>query len=304
MVETSESLKPYQGWSIFLDMDGVVGKMLLRPQEVDYFRPLQLQHMRSIGRQIQDLQELGVSAIINTGRQIGETKRIVGRLGVDKFLCENGAILSNNGKISMLLPDDKKETASYLGGELSDKLKEINYWIPVKLTMCSVQMPAKILQKQDEMEAFKNDLLARAMTFEKFRYFYENGKINCTLNPEAVDFSLSDWDKGKGTRAYLQKYNLDFKKSLAIGDSGSDIPMMEACGFAACPVDASDEVKNYLSGRKGSYEAKLPLTIGTMETLNAFKKMLESKEHSFPINNNLFNPHPKIMDKYEEELKI
>jgi hypothetical protein len=165
-------------------------------------------------------------------------------------------------------------------------------------------MPAKILQDQDEMKAFKNDLLARAMMFEKFRYFYEKGKVNCTLNPEAVDFSLSDWDKGKGTIAYLNKYNLDFKKSLAIGDSGSDIPMMEACGFAACPVDASDGMKNYLSKRRGSHISNLPLTIGTMQILHAFTKMLDLKEDNFPVNNNLPNYHPKIIDRYEKELEI
>lgn len=287
-----------------MDMDGVVGKMLLRPQGVESFRPTQLRHLAAIRRQVEDFQELGVETIINTGRQVGETVKIAAELGVTKCLCENGAVLSDNGKTSMLLPDNMKETALYLGGELAKKLEAFGYWIPTKISMCTIQIPAGILKDNVKRVAFKDELIERAKNFNKFKIFFEKGEVNCVLNPEGVDITLNNWDKGSGVKAYLQKTDLDPGKCLAIGDSGSDIAMMEACGFAACPVDASDEMKNYLSERKGSYIAKLPLTIGTMETLNAFKKMLESKERSFPINNNLFNPHPKIMDKYEEELKI
>jgi hydroxymethylpyrimidine pyrophosphatase-like HAD family hydrolase len=303
--EKRELSESYLGWSVIFDMDGVVGKMLLRPQGVDHFRPTQLQHLKAIGIQNDRFQESGVRTAINTGRGVEETIKIARELKIQESICENGAILADSqGSTTLLLPENMQETALYLGGELTAQLKEGGYWLSDKYTLCTAQIPTKLLQDKTGTEKFKDELLTMALTFNKFRGLYENGDIKCTISSEAIDFSLSGWGKGKGVKAYLERYGLDSQKALAIGDTTSDISMMEICGYAACPSDATDGLKDYLSKRDSVYVAKLPLAIGTMQILHAFGKVIESGDSYFPDSKNSYNPHLKIMDIYETELGI
>ena len=53
---------------------------------------------------------------------------------------------------------------------------------------------------------------------------------------------------------WMVKYNLTFENTAVIGDDLVDLPLIEKCGFSACPSDAADEVKDmvdYICVKKG-----------------------------------------------------
>ncbi len=53
---------------------------------------------------------------------------------------------------------------------------------------------------------------------------------------------------------WMKKYNLTFENTAVMGDDLVDLPLIEKCGFSACPKDAVDEVKDmvdYICDKKG-----------------------------------------------------
>ena len=51
-------------------------------------------------------------------------------------------------------------------------------------------------------------------------------------------------DKKAAAEAYLARWKMSPDEAAACGDDSQDIGMFDACGFSACPADASEEARS------------------------------------------------------------
>jgi len=72
----------------------------------------------------------------------------------------------------------------------------------------------------------------------------------------------------KGSILYVAKrYGLNLDESVGIGDSAhSDIPMLEAVGYGACPSNSDQKIKDYVTRQGGrGYVSEGSYTDGLLE---------------------------------------
>jgi hypothetical protein len=214
------------------------------------------------------------------------------------------AKLTEGGDIEQtsLLSPDLQPAAGYLGSNFAAQLKDWGYNVLAKKCLGTVQTPDGVSHHQDRIVKYKDALLTQALTLPKFGRLYEAGKIAISLSPESVDFVPAGWHKGKGVEAFLTKNRLDPQKALAVGDAEGDIPMMEVCGYAAAPADATKVVNNYLATRNNGFSAQMQLSLGTMQILKAYGDMISSRQTSWP-KPTLHRSYARAIDNYEAELK-
>jgi HAD superfamily hydrolase (TIGR01484 family) len=226
-------------FTVFIDVDGVVGREL-PPYEQGQLTELQEKQLRDLGVVIERLQEIGVACIPCTGRSAetlcakrNNSKSILDLLGTGFALCENGGVLAvNSGEDIFITISSEKQS---LLGEIKDKFENEN--LLAKRTMVTIQFPLGKTDEQrcqlaEEIEKLLDDDLKKRM---------EEAGIEWGASAHAYDFSPID--KAGGVEQFCEKLGIDLDQTLAIGDSGGDIPMMNVCKYAACPANASEEVK-------------------------------------------------------------
>ena len=59
-----------------------------------------------------------------------------------------------------------------------------------------------------------------------------------------LEINSKNQSKGNGVLDYCKYKNIDIKDTIAVGDNENDISMLKIAGLAACPKNASEEVKN------------------------------------------------------------
>ena len=94
-------------------------------------------------------------------------------------------------------------------------------------------------------------------------------KITISHSNIAVDISPAGIDKSSGVKFLAQHTGVDLKKTLGIGDSNGDFPMLELVGYVGCPSNASEEVKEVVKKRKG-YISSLPFVEGVVDVIQYF----------------------------------
>ena len=70
-------------------------------------------------------------------------------------------------------------------------------------------------------------------------------------NPQYVEITAKGVSKASALRLMASKYNVAIEETLAIGDSGNDLPMLRAAGVSVAMGNASEEVKaacDYVTG--------------------------------------------------------
>ena len=55
-------------------------------------------------------------------------------------------------------------------------------------------------------------------------------------------------DKATALREFAAKFNLPLEQTCFVGDDVNDLFAMEIAGFCACPANATEEVREYVSG--------------------------------------------------------
>lgn len=64
-----------------------------------------------------------------------------------------------------------------------------------------------------------------------------------TSGPLYVEINAPNIDKGKTLALLCEHLNIPIEESVAFGDAGNDIAMLETAGFAVVPEDGTDEAK-------------------------------------------------------------
>jgi phosphoglycolate phosphatase len=97
----------------------------------------------------------------------------------------------------------------------------------------------------------------------------DDEKIPVTINDSkfALHLTKSGIDKGSTLGIALKILDLDPGQVAAIGDSETDVPMFELCGYSAAVGNAPDSVKS-----KASYVCKNPIGDGAVEAVSHIMK--------------------------------
>lgn len=108
-------------------------------------------------------------------------------------------------------------------------------------------------------------LVDRYMPFS-MRELITRSLLRAFPSRSAVDYSLVG--KGESTRHILHACNVRGEEALGIGDSDhTDRAMMGECGYVACPENADQALKEYVSRRSNGYVARCSYAAGMMEIL-------------------------------------
>jgi len=89
------------------------------------------------------------------------------------------------------------------------------------------------------------------------------------------EIHLGSHDKIEQLNSFVDKYGLDEKNILFMGDDIPDIPILKKVGLACCPQDAIPEVKNicsYISHRNGGMGAVRDVIEQVMKIQNNWAK--------------------------------
>ena len=60
-----------------------------------------------------------------------------------------------------------------------------------------------------------------------------------------INCDLSHISKESGLRRFFEQTGLDPKRAIGLGDTESDVPIAEACGWFGCPANACDTIKRH-----------------------------------------------------------
>ncbi len=104
---------------------------------------------------------------------------------------------------------------------------------------------------------------------EEMKDFLKAGMITIHHTDIAIDISPAGIDKASGVQFLAQYTGLDLAKTLGIGDSNGDFPMLNLVGYIGCPANASQECKELIES-KGGYKSPLFYTRGVADIIRHF----------------------------------
>lgn len=90
--------------------------------------------------------------------------------------------------------------------------------------------------------------------------------VSITHSVSAVDVTIKGVTKASGLAMWQDRTKVPVEEIAAIGDSRGDLPVLEEVGFAMCPANATDEVKNFIQ-ENGGYISPYRTTLGVVDCL-------------------------------------
>ena len=105
------------------------------------------------------------------------------------------------------------------------------------------------------------------------------GSITIVRAATVVDITPKEVDKAAGVRFLSDITGISVLEMVGIGDSGGDLPFLEIVGHAACPANATDEVKD-LVGRRTGYVSGRDRADGAVDIIEHYA--------------NVSLPHPEL----------
>ena len=198
--------------------------------------------------------------VLNSGRQVPYGEVVVQSLGLFSgypSIMESGCMLyySNVRKV-VLNPNISQETLDTFVkvDEIVRDLVNNGANKEVGKELCiSLNPPEGI-----DIENFFDTVALELYDFSK--------QLSITNSKTAVDITPKGIDKSSAISILEEKTPFDRSEMLAIGDSNSDLAVMDLTGFAACPSNANDNVKNMVLYKNG-YISPYPETKGVVDIL-------------------------------------
>ncbi|MEW5895581.1 MAG: HAD hydrolase family protein [Candidatus Omnitrophota bacterium] len=75
----------------------------------------------------------------------------------------------------------------------------------------------------------------------------ENGVVSARARKLGIECIQNAHDKKKELVGFVKKNGIDLEKVLYIGNDLNDLEAMKVAGYAMCPEDAADEIKNLVN---------------------------------------------------------
>jgi phosphoglycolate phosphatase (TIGR01487 family) len=182
------------------------------------------------------LERLGYNVIYVTGRSSVEAYILAVFGGTTKIAVgENGGAITISPQEHILLASKEKCLKGY----------EI-----LKKSIDKVQIKP-VFNRLTEI------VLLRTFDIKEGRKILEEHNLDLTLNDSKYAFHINEKgvDKGSGLKEALKILKTEPAETIAIGDSETDIPMFDICGYSVALSNTDDEItskaKHVVRGREG-----------------------------------------------------
>ncbi len=225
-----------------LDIDGTI---------CDYDGLLNLEAAHSI----RWLRKLGYEVILASGRGPWDTFYLGVFLGCTKVsVCENGGVLMTS-PTDMKIYSDK--TQSLIAYDLLSK----NFDVKVK------PVSARLTEV----------VLLRTFDLKKGQELLDLSGIPVVINDSKFAYHLTKRgvDKSMALAEALRFLSIDPSETIAIGDSETDVPMFDLCGYSVAVANASDFVKS-----RARHVTKGQIGEGTVEAISHCAENILTPLHS------------------------
>jgi phosphoglycolate phosphatase len=189
------------------------------------------------------LRKLGYEVALASGRGPWDTYYLGVFLGCSKLaVCENGGVLMTSPSDLKLYADKYESLVAY------DLLCKI--FPDVKVKPVSARLTEVVLLRT--FAAVEGQKLLDEM----------NIPVQINDSGFALHLTKKGINKGKTLREGLQTLGLSLSQTAVIGDSDTDIPMFEGCGYSAVVANGSPEAKS-----KANYVCKQEIGDGASEAV-------------------------------------
>lgn len=220
------------------DIDGTI---------CDYDGLLSLEAVHSI----RWLRKMGYHAILASGRGPWDTYYLGVFIGCSKVaVCENGGIVMTSPTDMKIFGDKTRCLEAYdiLSGRFDVRLK------PVSARLTEI-------------------VLLRTFEPSEGQKLLEQNHIPVTINDSrfALHLTMKGIEKSVGLKDALKYLDVEPNEVAVIGDSDTDLPMFDLCGYSAAVANASNSVKS-----RADYACKEETGNGVVEAVSHIVRNLGS----------------------------
>ena len=200
------------------------------------------------------LKENGVKICIATGRAPGSVPKFDG-VDSDAFLTFNGSYCFNSSDVILSTPIPKVDVEKMIENatrinrpvSIAGKDRVVANGTDKDLSDYFGFAKQETPVSDDFDEVLKGEIYQMMMGGRKDEYDdilkdVENARITAWWD-RAVDIIPANGGKGKGIEAILEYYGIDRSESMAFGDGGNDIEMLQTVGTGVAMGNALDNVK-------------------------------------------------------------
>lgn len=200
------------------------------------------------------LKENGVKICIATGRAPGSVPKFDG-VDFDAFLTFNGSYCFNSNDVILSTPIPKADVEKMIENatkinrpvSIAGKDRVVANGTDKDLSDYFGFAKQETPVSDDFDEVLKGEIYQMMMGGRKDEYDdilkdVENARITAWWD-RAVDIIPANGGKGKGIEAILEYYGIDRSESMAFGDGGNDIEMLQTVGTGVAMGNALNHVK-------------------------------------------------------------
>lgn len=200
------------------------------------------------------LKERGVKICIATGRAPDSVPKFDG-VDFDAFLTFNGSYCFNSSDVILSTPIPKVDVEKMIENatrinrpvSIAGKDRVVANGTDKDLSDYFGFAKQETPVSDDFDEVLKGEIYQMMMGGRKDEYDdilkdVENARITAWWD-RAVDIIPANGGKGKGIEAILEYYGIDRSESMAFGDGGNDIEMLQTVGTGVAMGNALDHVK-------------------------------------------------------------
>ena len=200
------------------------------------------------------LKENGVKICIATGRAPGSVPKFEG-VDFDAFLTFNGSYCYNSNDTILSTPIPKIDVEKMIENatkinrpvSIASKDRVVANGTDKDLSDYFGFAKQEVPVNDDFDEVLKDEIYQMMMGGRNDEYDdilkdVENARITAWWD-RAVDIIPVNGGKGKGIEAILEYYGIDRSESMAFGDGGNDIEMLQTVGTGVAMGNALDNVK-------------------------------------------------------------
>lgn len=200
------------------------------------------------------LKENGVKICIATGRAPDSVPKFDG-VDFDAFLTFNGSYCFNSSDVILSTPIPKVDVEKMIKNatrinrpvSIAGKDRVVANGTDKDLSDYFGFAKQETPVSDDFDEVLKGEIYQMMMGGRKDEYDdilkdVENARITAWWD-RAVDIIPANGGKGKGIEAILEYYGIDRSESMAFGDGGNDIEMLQTVGTGVAMGNALDNVK-------------------------------------------------------------
>ena len=189
------------------------------------------------------LKRMGYEVLLASGRSAWETLSLAAYLGVTRVVvAENGGVVAHFPQDVTLLADRSESLKAY--DLLSSKISSLK--VRPTLPRLTDVVLERTFDRSEGLRIIDEAGLPIAINDSKYAYH---------LTRKGVD-------KGRGLETALRSLGLEAENVIAIGDSETDVPMFDVCGYSVALGNAPDWVK-----RRASYSVESGWGLGLVEAV-------------------------------------